>query len=96
MLKMNVWTRKGLVNGALGFVRDIIYAPGTFPPDSAPMVIMVELDKYQGPTFANNCVPITPHTVQWFNKGITCTRIQFPLALSWALTVHKARLEHKE
>ncbi|XP_055329698.1 uncharacterized protein LOC129582250 [Paramacrobiotus metropolitanus] len=91
MLKRNLWTDKGLVNGSLGFVREIIYAPGTSPDDAMPLAVLVEFDKYKGPTFANNCVPICPQTSEWIENGQKCVRTQFPLALSWAITVHKAQ-----
>lgn len=35
MLKKDLWTEKGWVNGALGFVRDIIYAPNFSTRQSA-------------------------------------------------------------
>ncbi|XP_055344659.1 uncharacterized protein LOC129592610 [Paramacrobiotus metropolitanus] len=91
MLKRNLWTAKGLVNGALGYVRDIVYEPGTSPTDSLPFVILVEFDKYTGPTFANNCVPIAPITTKWTEKSQNCSRTQFPLTLAWAITIHKGQ-----
>ncbi|XP_055343218.1 ATP-dependent DNA helicase PIF1-like [Paramacrobiotus metropolitanus] len=91
MLKRNIWTTKGLVNGALGYVRDIVYAPGTTPEDSLPVAIMVEFDKYSGPTVGNNCIPICSLTAQWTDRGRKHTRTQFPLSLAWALTIHKAQ-----
>ncbi|XP_055355792.1 uncharacterized protein LOC129601093 [Paramacrobiotus metropolitanus] len=72
MLKRNLWTDKGLVNGSLGFVREIIYAPGTSPDDAMPLAVLVEFDKYKGPTFASNCVPICPITSEWTENGQKC------------------------
>jgi ATP-dependent DNA helicase PIF1 len=38
----NIWTPKGIVNGAFGIVRDIIY-PINWTNDSLPQVIFVEI-----------------------------------------------------
>ena len=53
MLKSNLWTDKGLVNGALGYVRKIIYQLELHPPDNAPDVLMIEFDHFLGTTFEN-------------------------------------------
>lgn len=40
MLRINLWTEKGLVNGALGTVCDIFYEAGTRPPTDMPVVMI--------------------------------------------------------
>lgn len=45
MLRQNLWTEKGLVIGALGFVKGIIYKPECNPTNSRPIFILVEFDR---------------------------------------------------
>lgn len=85
MLTSNLWTESGLVNGALGYIRNIVYKPGTSPPDPSTYV-MVEFDNYTGMPFEDTSpriVPITP-----VEKGRTK---QLPLKLAWGLTIHKSQ-----
>ncbi|KAE8739488.1 hypothetical protein FOCC_FOCC015019 [Frankliniella occidentalis] len=92
MLRSNLWLAAGLVNGATGTVVDIIYSPDKSPPDDLPVAVMVRFDKYSGPTMPDGTVPIPTQVRGWDdNKGTHCTREQFPLALAWAITVHKAQ-----
>jgi hypothetical protein len=48
MLSCNLWVQAGLVNGALGVVMQIVYAPRTNPPH-LPTYVVVAFDKYIGP-----------------------------------------------
>jgi len=93
MLRINLLTTKGLVNGARGTVKDIIYAPTAGPLD-LPKVVVVEFPNYEGDELIPGypkCIPITPFTVQFQHQGKSCSRTQFPLILSWAITIHKAQ-----
>lgn len=94
MLTSNIWTSCGLVNGAMGTVRDILYEEGTMPP-SLPVLVMVEMDQYQGPTYntpeGQRVVPIAPVRYSWEGKSGQCSRTQLPLRLAWAITVHKSQ-----
>ena len=47
MLRRNLWTAGDLINGALGYVREIIYSNNDSPPQ-LPETIMLEFDNYQG------------------------------------------------
>ncbi|XP_057855871.2 uncharacterized protein LOC131876112 [Cryptomeria japonica] len=85
MLTSNLWTKAGLVNGALGYIRKIVYKPGSAPPEP-PTYVMAEFDNYFGIPFDDhhpNTIPIT--TIQ---RGRT---LQLPLRLAWALTIHKSQ-----
>ena len=89
MLNSNLWVEVGLVNGAMGTVKDICYRSGG-PPD-LPLAVMVKFDKYTGPTLYNGTVPITPIRRTWSNCGVQCSRLQLPLKLAWAVTIHKSQ-----
>ena len=90
MITLNLWTKVGIVNGATGFVRAIIYKAGIKPPE-LPLYVIVKLDKYNGPSCCAepNCVPIEPFTANWKN-GLYNMR-QLPLMLCYALTIHKSQ-----
>ena len=65
MLTRNLWTEKGLCNGSMGTILDIIYKQGDKPP-ALPVAIMIQFDSiYTGPSFCSDkarCVPIIPET----------------------------------
>ncbi|XP_057856401.2 uncharacterized protein LOC131065774 [Cryptomeria japonica] len=85
MLTSNLWIQVGLVNGALGYIRKIVYKPGSAPPEP-PSYVMVEFDNYFGLPFEDHhpsTILVTP-----IQKGIT---LQLPLRLAWALTIHKSQ-----
>lgn len=54
MLRTNLSTSIGLVNGAVGTVRDILYEAGKRPSTDMPAAVMVEFDNYSGP-----CLPVS-------------------------------------
>lgn len=85
MLTTNLWIEAGLVNGSLGYIRNIVYKPGTAPPEP-PTYVTVEFDNYSGVPFDDrhpNIIPIAP-----LQRGRT---FQLPLRLAWALTIHKSQ-----
>ena len=86
MLTSNLWVDVGLVNGAMG---TIFYRTGG-PPD-LPIAVMVRFDSYSGPTFPDGTVPITPLRRCWSSSGVQCSRLQLPLKLAWAVTIHKSQ-----
>lgn len=57
MLTRNLWIKHGICNGATGFVKDVIYVEGRYPP-SLPIAGVVHFLNCQGPTLAG-CFPIT-------------------------------------
>ena len=93
MLTSNLWTKKGLVNGSLGTVKDIIFEEND--PPSLPTAVFIKFDKYNGPTITSlggdEVVPIAPIKRSWEGKNGTCSRVQLPMCLAWAITVHKSQ-----
>ena len=90
MLCANIWVEVGLVNGALGSVVAKCYKDSQCPPD-LPVSVMVRFDKYTGPTLSDGTVPICPLLRTWFSTTRQCSRLQLPLKLSWAVTIHKSQ-----
>ena len=85
MLTSNLWIEVGLVNGALGYIRKIVYKQGSAPLE-LPTYVMVEFDGYLGLPFKDHnpkIIPIPP-----IQKGRI---LQLPLRLAWALTIHKSQ-----
>ena len=103
MLTRNLWNAVGLVNGAQGTVYDIGWAWGADPLLDPPLVIMVTFDKYDGHPFSTEegeelcdargkrVVPILRVRQDFTFKNNTCSREQFPLVVSYAITVHKSQ-----
>jgi hypothetical protein len=104
MLRRNIHTADGLVNGAVGTITGFRYAPDA-PAGAMPEAVMVQFDNprvgrqmramenlpIDGP------VPI-PAAASRFKakgragaRGTTIERRQFPLTLSWASTIHKVQ-----
>lgn len=94
MLKKNLWTKMGLVNGAIGHVVDLLYEENSSYPNAVPDVILCEFPSYKGPKFIKDTciVPIAAVTNSWDqDKGRGCSRTQFPLQVCYACTVHKSQ-----
>ncbi len=91
MLRVNINTKLGLVNGARGVLEELIFRPNQAPPDM-PVAAMVRFDGYSGDSLPDGCVPIKPVTRRWTGRtGAFKTRTQIPLDLAWAITVHKSQ-----
>ncbi|PHH89298.1 hypothetical protein CDD83_6340 [Cordyceps sp. RAO-2017] len=96
MLTQNIWHPTGLVNGAQGTVYDIGWAPDTDTHRDPPCVIMMVMDKYTGLSYltaddGRKVVPILPVKRDFFLGTSACTRTQFPLMASYAISVHKSQ-----
>ena len=90
MLSSNLWVDMGLVNGAMGTVQALCYKQGQ-APSSLPVAVTVLFDHYSGPTLSDGTVPITPLRRSWSLSGGSCSRLQLPLKLAWAVTIHKSQ-----
>ena len=94
MLTSNIWVEAGLINGAQGIVKDIVFHTEE-DEEPFPNYVLVHLDDYKGPQFFEdtdkiNWVPIFPLIRQHqFNRAIE--RQQLPLRLSSAMTGHKVQ-----
>jgi hypothetical protein len=50
MLQENIWTERGLVNGAMGYIHDIIWPPGcTDPRSESPLALLAFLIRTRAP-----------------------------------------------
>ena len=90
MLRKNLCVEKGLVDGTLGTVRDIVYEVGEGPP-ALPHTLLIEFDRYLGPFIRNRLFPLRPSKSNWKERGVDCTRRQFAINVAYALTIHKAQ-----
>ena len=85
MLTANLWVDVGLVHGAMGTVVAICYHNGGSP--DLPLLSWC----YSGATLTGGTVLITPIRRTWSASGANCSRLQLPLKLAWAVTIHKAQ-----
>lgn len=102
MLLENLWTETGLVNGALGTIRDLswdvpVNGSNVDCRQTTPKAILVDFDKYTGPGFINDhesgrpLVPVFRSTREWTKGSVQLSRTQFPLTVSYAITIHKSQ-----
>jgi ATP-dependent DNA helicase PIF1 len=89
----NLWTQVGIVNGAFGIVRDIIY-PLNKKIDSLPEIVFIELNDYNGPQYLidparKNWIPI--NVASAYKHQLNATRTHFPIRLAYAMTIHRAQ-----
>ena len=91
MLTTNLWVQVGLVNGAMGTVVAICYDDAGESPPRLPVAVTVRFDSFSGPTLSDGSVPITPLHRTWLSTDETCSRLQLPLKLAWAVTIHKCQ-----
>ena len=89
MLRKNLWTDAGLVNGALGYIAGVVF---TDCDRMLPNYLLIEFDGYLGPLFLPEhlkVVPISTFKGDFEYESKNCTCIQFPIVLAWVITIHK-------
>ena len=98
MLLRNINTSDGLVNGAQGNIVGFHWPNGKCQEyyEQAPLSIDVLFDDPRVGAYFNNSthrpISIKPISVSFYNKRrISVTRTQFPLTVSYAVTVHKVQ-----
>lgn len=88
MLRRNLCTSAGLVNGALRTVVDIIVSPDQ---DDGPMPLFVMVHFDDPEINSNSPVPIAPVESSWISNNTECTRLQVPLLTAHSITIHKSQ-----
>ena len=98
VLTCNLWTSKGLVNGAKGVVKKIWFDQGSNAHSHLPAVVCVQFDGYSGPEtpawegISPSWVPIVPAVARWETKtGKQLTHPQLPLMMAWGITIYKSQ-----
>ena len=61
MLTSNLWTDARLINGALGVIQQIVYNPGSSPPEP-PMYVLIKFDNYVGVPWDESFPQVVPIT----------------------------------
>jgi hypothetical protein len=94
MLLTNYIVEHRLMNGSVGYVRDIVYRPGTNPRNSQPAYVIVEfpnstLEECLVPGMPSTFLPIAP-VICRCEKGC-CTAQQIPLRVCKAITIYKSQ-----
>ena len=100
MITMNIDVSDGLMNGVMGTVVNIVKDA----EEVNVKVILVEFDNSDVGQNARsqilykkmnrNAVPVVPYQASFqINSSASCTasRLQFPLKLSWTVTIHKCQ-----
>ncbi|CAG8785802.1 8987_t:CDS:1, partial [Racocetra fulgida] len=94
MLRANLCVEAGLVNGAIGTVHDILFEENQRPP-FLPIAVFVEFDAYNGSaivsTESKRTILIPSIRCSWDTNVETCTHLQIPLSLAWAIMVYKSQ-----
>ena len=104
VLMHNIATKYGLVNGAVGIIKDVIYMDNNVPPN-LPAFIIASFNCYNGPNFFDDTdteklkwVILLPVTIRWTsnyadrsNRNNECIKTMFPIRLAWAWTPWKSQ-----
>jgi ATP-dependent exoDNAse (exonuclease V) alpha subunit len=92
MITSNIWVDKGIVNGTIGHVREIIFKENEGPP-CMPICVIVELDRgYKGPSIDGlpYHVAIEPIRFTAVNeRGVSVERYQLPLKVNLIFKLFK-------
>jgi hypothetical protein len=101
MILVNLWQPAGICNGGKGIVRDVVFERGS-TESSLPKFVVVEIPAYTGPAFPKwsddpakaKWVPIPVYISTMptpTGQQSRSARHQIPIALTRALTHHKAQ-----
>src|SRR2546429_413216 len=75
----------------IGWIRGIAWSDR----NTLPEFLIIEFDQYQGPAFLGDknskYIPISPFIGEYTHQGVACKRIQFPIVLAYAITIHKCQ-----
>ena len=92
----NLNTHIGILNGAMGTIKDFVWNTGEHPENDLPKAIVVEFDDYTGPPFfiepeRRRWVPLTPHVSEAISKNKRTRYQGVALTLASSFTCHKAQ-----
>ena len=94
-VRRNVCTTAGVVNGASGTIVGVLYDAAAAAA-AAPRVVFVNLPSYRGTRFPHlpaewpgTVVPLQPVSLSVGTGTARRTRLQFPLSIDAACTIHK-------
>lgn len=94
----NICKEFGLVNGAPGVIRDVVWGSEKTPNIDLPEFVIIEVPSYTGPSFfpeaeeeRRNWIPVSPCTFS--DDSFALSRTGLPIRLAYAMTIHKAQGE---
>jgi ATP-dependent DNA helicase PIF1 len=92
MLTENLWTERGLVNGALGTVVDLTWSPDADVQNALPLAVLVAFNSYEDDSpclfrtdTGQPVVPIFTSRREFFRGAAQCYRTQFALTIAYAI-----------
>ena len=92
MLIRNIFTKEGLVNGAMGYVKNVSIDEETDEPTNIYFKFDDEnIGNILQDKSKNSSIPIEPLCQEYHFKGRSIIREQFPLIPSWACSIHKVQ-----
>ena len=92
MLMANIQTKRGLVNGIMGVIHDILYRD--HGPPLLPIAVFIKFNKYERSNIiilqGDKIIPIVPiKRTQEGKSGMLCFRLQVPLYLAQTIMIYK-------
>jgi hypothetical protein len=85
MLRANLWTEVGLVNGSVGTIQEILFEENQYPL-SLLIAVLIEFDNYSSLAIITEenrrLVPISPIRYSWEGSIGTCSHLQIPICLA--------------